>query len=97
VLDRIAKVSEMQEQNLTALTESSSRFLNPRRIGTITAIDLDVADGGYLAAAGPALRAHFLEQGILLRPLGNTIYVMPPYCATGPDLSLVYEAIRSIP
>lgn len=97
VLDRIAKVGEMQEQNLTALTESSSRFLNPRRIGTITAVDLDVADGGYLAAAGPALRAHFLEQGILLRPLGNTIYVMPPYCATGPDLSLVYEAIRSIP
>jgi adenosylmethionine-8-amino-7-oxononanoate aminotransferase len=97
VLERIAKLGDLQEQHLAALATTSPRFKNPRRLGTITAIDLDVADSGYLAAAGPALRAHFLARGILLRPLGNTIYVMPPYCITAPDLALVYEAIRSIP
>jgi adenosylmethionine-8-amino-7-oxononanoate aminotransferase len=97
VRERIAKVSALQEQHLARLAGASPRFRNPRRLGTITALDLDAADGGYLAASGPALRAHFLKQGILLRPLGNTIYVMPPYCVTDRDLALVYEAIASAP
>jgi adenosylmethionine-8-amino-7-oxononanoate aminotransferase len=35
----------------------------------------------------------FLARGVLLRPLGNTIYVMPPYCVTGEELDLVYAVI----
>lgn len=97
VRERIAKVADMQEQHLATLAAASPRLKNPRRLGTLTAIDLDVADGGYLAAAGPALRAHFVAQGVLLRPLGNTIYVMPPYCVTDRDLALVYDAIASAP
>jgi adenosylmethionine-8-amino-7-oxononanoate aminotransferase len=64
-----------------------------RQLGTITALDLAVADGGYFANAGPRLQAFFLERGLLLRPLGNTIYVMPPYCTTAAELDLVYAAI----
>jgi adenosylmethionine-8-amino-7-oxononanoate aminotransferase len=97
VLERIASLGNLQEKHLSALAERNPRFKNPRRLGTITAVDLEVSDAGYLAAAGPALRAHFLAQGVLLRPLGNTIYVMPPYCTTAPDLARVYEAIGSIP
>jgi adenosylmethionine-8-amino-7-oxononanoate aminotransferase len=96
VLDRIARLAELQANGLASLA-SDARFENPRQIGTIAAIDLKVPDTGYLASAGPALRAHFLNHGILLRPLGNTIYVMPPYCTNAADLNLVYEAIRSAP
>ncbi|AHB47954.1 adenosylmethionine-8-amino-7-oxononanoate aminotransferase [Hyphomicrobium nitrativorans NL23] len=96
VLDRIAAVSEMQLSQIAALADDA-RFANPRCLGTIGAIDLRVPDGGYLAAAGPALRAHFLNNGVLLRPLGNTIYVMPPYCVTADDLARAYGAIREIP
>ena len=46
-------------------------------------------------SVGPRLYALFLERGVLLRPLGNTIYVMPPYCITGDELDLVYDAIRA--
>ena len=96
VLERIAKLSEMQGEHLATLADDPA-FENPRRLGTVAAVDLKVADSGYLASAGPALRAHFLEHDVLLRPLGNTIYVMPPYCTTAADLSLVYAAIRSAP
>jgi adenosylmethionine-8-amino-7-oxononanoate aminotransferase len=96
VLERIAALARLQEESLAALADDP-RFETPRRLGTIAAVDVKVPDGGYLAAAGPALRAHFLARGVLLRPLGNTIYVMPPYCTTAADLALVYDAIRSAP
>ena len=70
------------------------RFTNVRQLGTIAALDLVVGDAGYLAAVGPRLLQFFLERGVLLRPLGNTIYVMPPYCITDVELDLVYDAIR---
>jgi len=41
----------------------------------------------------PELMKFFRAQGVLLRPLGNSIYVMPPYCVTAPELDLVYDAI----
>lgn len=96
VLDRIGRLADLQAAALATLSDDP-RFENPRRIGTIAAVDLKVADAGYLASAGLTLRAHFLARGVLLRPLGNTIYVMPPYCTTGADLSFVYDAIRSAP
>ena len=96
VLERVTRLAEMQRAHIAALAEDP-RFENPRTLGTIAAIDLRVPDGGYLAAAGPALRAHFLAEGVLLRPLGHTIYVMPPYCVTATDLARAYEAIRNIP
>lgn len=96
VLDRIAGLAKLQAGELASLAKDA-RFENPRRIGTIAAVDLKVTDAGYLASAGPALRAHFLAHDVLLRPLGNTIYVMPPYCTTAADLALVYDAIRTAP
>ena len=65
-----------------------------RRQGTIAALDLNVPDPGYLAGLGPDLTAFFQARGLLLRPLGNTIYVMPPYCVTAAELGLVYDAVR---
>jgi adenosylmethionine-8-amino-7-oxononanoate aminotransferase len=90
VLERIAMLGEMQEARLARLR---GRFENVRRLGTITAMDLKVSDPGYLASAAPDLIRFFHARGILLRPLGNTIYVMPPYCVTAEELDLVYNAI----
>ncbi len=50
---------------------------------------------GYLSDAGPQLKSFFRKQGVLLRPLGNVIYLMPPYCVTPLDLDLVYDAIHA--
>lgn len=64
-----------------------------RVLGTIMALDVDAADRGYLSGLGPALRTFALERGVLLRPLGNTIYLLPPYCTTEKGLTLAYDVI----
>jgi len=96
VLDKIAALTLAQEERLGAL-RSHPAFSDARQIGTITALDLKVSDAGYLASAGLQLMQRFLERGVLLRPLGNTIYVMPPYCITPDELDLVYAAIAEAP
>ena len=66
---------------------------NVRVLGTVLALELVAPGGGYLSAVGPALHRAARERGVLLRPLGNTVYVLPPYCATGDDLQTAYDAI----
>jgi adenosylmethionine---8-amino-7-oxononanoate aminotransferase len=92
VRDRIAALGAWQEERLAPFRDDP-RFAEVRRLGTITALDLKVPDPGYLAGIGLELMAFFLARGVLLRPLGNTIYVMPPYCMTAEELDLVYAAI----
>ena len=91
VLQRIADLSARQQARLDAL----SGVTDKRRIGTIAAMEVAVGDGGYLAAIGPRLLKHFRERDVLLRPLGNTVYVMPPYCIEDAELDAVYEAIAT--
>jgi adenosylmethionine-8-amino-7-oxononanoate aminotransferase len=92
VLARVADVAAMQD-NALAPFRIDQRFRNVRRTGTTTAMDLDVRDTGYLADIGPRLLAFFGSKNVLVRPLGNTIYVMPPYCVTQADLDEIYAAI----
>ena len=93
---RLKAVAAMQSERLAALARDD-RFADARQTGTIAAIDLKVEAAGYLAAVGQRLRAHALERGVLLRPLGNTVYVMPPYCITGDQMDRVWEAISGFP
>jgi adenosylmethionine-8-amino-7-oxononanoate aminotransferase len=64
-----------------------------RQIGTIAAIELD-APAGYLSDIGRELAAYALEEGVLLRPLGNVAYCLPPYCITDAELDLVYGVMH---
>ncbi|WP_027515962.1 adenosylmethionine--8-amino-7-oxononanoate transaminase [Bradyrhizobium sp. WSM1417] len=90
---RVASVGTMQEEALE-LFRADRRFEKVRRTGTIAALDLKASDAGYLAELGPKLQAFFKQRNLLLRPLGNTIYVMPPYCVTAADLDEIYSSIR---
>lgn len=91
---RLDALAAMQTERLARFA-GDARFENIRQCGTIAALDLKVGRGGYLAADGPRMRAHFMAEGVLLRPLGNTVYLLPPYCVTGADLDLAYGAIDS--
>jgi adenosylmethionine---8-amino-7-oxononanoate aminotransferase len=92
VRERITDLAERQAQALAPLALLPG-LSNARQSGTITAIDVDVPGGGYLSEIGPKLLAFFTSRNLLLRPLGNSIYVMPPYCIDDTDLAAVYVAI----
>jgi adenosylmethionine-8-amino-7-oxononanoate aminotransferase len=63
-------------------------------LGTVAAFELAAEGEGYLAGIGRALAAHALERDVLLRPLGDTCYLLPPYCTTDEDLAHAYDVIR---
>jgi adenosylmethionine-8-amino-7-oxononanoate aminotransferase len=92
VRDRIASLAKRQTQALSALAGHRA-VQNPRQCGTIAALELGEARGAYLSDLGPQLLARFREADVLLRPLGNTVYVMPPYCISDDDLAAVWAAI----
>jgi adenosylmethionine-8-amino-7-oxononanoate aminotransferase len=93
VRDRIATLAAMQAERLDMLGRYC-HFDNPRTLGTIAALDLKSGEAaGYLDTLAPRLMAFFQTRGVLLRPLGNTVYVMPPYCITREQLGQVWDAI----
>lgn len=66
----------------------------PRITGTIAAFNVETQDAGYTSSVGPRLKQFFHERGLLLRPLGNVLYLLPPYCITEDELRQAYAVIR---
>lgn len=92
VAERIATLAQRQAAGLARLAGVPG-VANARQCGTIIAVDYEGSGSGYLAGLGPKLLAFFREQDLLVRPLGNTAYVMPPYCIEAEDLTRVHEAL----
>ncbi|WP_188056025.1 adenosylmethionine--8-amino-7-oxononanoate transaminase [Sphingosinithalassobacter sp. CS137] len=92
VRERVATLAARQAERLAAAA-TLPNVANPRALGTIAALDIAVPDAGYLSDLAPRLLAHFREAGVLLRPLGNTLYVMPPYCIGEADLDAIWGEI----
>jgi len=65
----------------------------PRVLGTVAAFDLEAGEG-YLAPVGPELAAFARARGVLLRPLGNVVYLLPPYCVTPDEIGGVYDVVH---
>jgi len=67
---------------------------NIRQLGTLVAFD--VVTSGASSYANPVkhtIQAVCLERGVFLRPLGEVVYILPPYCITNAELQRVYQAI----
>jgi len=72
------------------------RVADIRGLGAIRAVELRSADGGYLSDVGARLRVAALKRGVLLRPLGNVLYAMPPLCLTDEEADLIGEVMVDI-
>ncbi|HEX8446609.1 MAG TPA: adenosylmethionine--8-amino-7-oxononanoate transaminase [Sphingomonas sp.] len=95
VLARVTDLGRRQQARLDRIAAHPA-IANPRRLGTIAAFELIDRGGrpdGYLSAIGPALMAHAGARDILLRPLGDSVYIMPPYCIDDADLDAIYAAV----
>jgi len=68
---------------------------NLRRLGTIVAFEINTTEkDDYLHNIGFEFTRYCLENGVYLRSLGNTIYIMPPYCITKKELKKIYKVIK---
>jgi adenosylmethionine-8-amino-7-oxononanoate aminotransferase len=77
-------------------TWSGEQVRNLRSMGTIMALEIVQGKDEYLNNIGMAITQKALQKGVYLRPLGNTVYIMPPFCITKQELQLVYKAITEI-
>ncbi len=75
--------------------ENHEKVGNVRVKGVILAIDLQLKIERY-GNLRDELYRFFLERGVLLRPLGNTIYVLPPYVITNLQLQKIYDTITEV-
>ncbi len=66
-----------------------------RHLGTIGAVDIE-GPPGYFSTLGPRLYEAALRRGVLLRPLGNVLYAVPPYCVTDEEIALIYETMERL-
>jgi adenosylmethionine---8-amino-7-oxononanoate aminotransferase len=92
VFDRITTIAKINAERLAHL-RGMHQVGDARQIGTIGAIELVAEDPGYLSAMRPKLYGFFLDRGVLLRPLGNVVYVLPPLVIEPNELHRVYDVI----
>jgi len=90
---RLTMIEGVHRERLVRLTHHP-RLTWPRVCGTIGAVTIGGSEQGYNAALGNRLKAFFLERGLLIRPLGPVIYLLPPFCVSSEELHRAYDAIE---
>jgi adenosylmethionine-8-amino-7-oxononanoate aminotransferase len=90
-LERIAHINKRHKAELAELTARPD-VTRPRLIGSILAFDVKTAVG-YQSAESRHLRDWYLAHGLNIRPLGPTLYLMPPYCITDEELTRAYSGL----
>jgi adenosylmethionine---8-amino-7-oxononanoate aminotransferase len=95
---------EQCRQQIEAIVLSHASFANTiighpfvkqvRQQGTIVAVELNTAENSsYFNNIQSKAYQYYLSKGIFLRPLGNIVYIMPPYCITADELEKVYRTV----
>lgn len=91
--EAIDRISEQHKTFIKYLMKPK-QVKDLRSCGTILAIELDADDAGYTSSLKEKIYDFFMARDILLRPLGNVIYILPPYVITSDELDQIYEAIQ---
>lgn len=92
--DKIKIIQEIHQERVVQLT-TTGKIQHGRVQGTIAAMDVKM-DSKYGSSISQQFRKAFLDVGLNLRPLGNVIYLMPPYCITPEQLHRAYDKIEQI-
>ena len=90
-LGRIARI-EARHRELLPVLHARSDLTRPRVLGTVLAFDLK-SGAGYQSPRSQSLKAWFLAKGLNIRPLGSTVYLLPPYCITDTELARAYAGL----
>ena len=86
---------EQRHREFAQELQREGELSDVRVCGTILAFNRKSRSGsGYLSSAAKGVTQFFLERGVLLRPLGDVLYVLPPYCTSDGELEKIYGTIR---
>jgi adenosylmethionine-8-amino-7-oxononanoate aminotransferase len=89
------KMIEDAHQQFKLKIETNPKLKDVRVRGTIIAFELNTDEHThYLNNASQSITDFFLQKGILLRPLGNVFYILPPYVITKQELNYIYSSIE---
>lgn len=88
VLGKVKKINNFYNKQ-------KDRFKNSRILGDIFAFDIDGKENDYMANDAIKLYDFYRKNNVLLRPLGNTVYVMPPYCISEESLTYVFDLMEN--
>jgi adenosylmethionine-8-amino-7-oxononanoate aminotransferase len=96
-LGRVAELQRLFAGRL-AVISALPGVARVRGVGALAVVELDApageSDAGYLDARGPRLAQEFLDRGVLLRPLGNVVYFLPPYAVTDDECHRVFDVVE---
>lgn len=93
-IERIGRQHREFAASLAAEFPASTK--NIRSLGTLFAFEIVQGKDEYLNNIGKEITLKALASGVYIRPLGNTVYLMPPYCITEEELNRVYEVVREV-
>ncbi|MBS1579796.1 MAG: adenosylmethionine--8-amino-7-oxononanoate transaminase [Bacteroidetes bacterium] len=80
----------------TLSQNKNNAIKNIRVLGTIVAFEINSGNDEYLNNISTTITQNAMQMGVYIRPLGNTVYIMPPYCITENELEKIYEVILNI-
>ena len=86
-LSHTTHLARLAEQGLIA---------RPRHHGTVAAFDVPGLKGTPDGVVGSRLKREFRARGLVIRPLGRVVYILPPYCITDDELSFVWNEIEDV-
>lgn len=86
---------EEQHQLFVKRIKGHPKVSEVRSIGVILAVDLKNKMDRY-GKSRDELYHYFMNRGVNLRPLGNTVYTLPPYVITKAELNTIYGAIEAL-
>jgi adenosylmethionine-8-amino-7-oxononanoate aminotransferase len=87
----------MWHENLANILREDKYVTNVRQQGTILAFDISInGENSYFSSVRDKAYQFFLERGVLLRPLGNTIFINAPYCLSKGEYEKIRVAIHEL-
>jgi adenosylmethionine-8-amino-7-oxononanoate aminotransferase len=93
-MDNIQRIKNAHEQFAMKIKDHP-KIRTVRQTGAILAMEWETGnDTSYFNSLRDTLYRYFLAAGIILRPLGNIVYILPPYCITNEDLAYIYAKIE---
>lgn len=93
-LENLERIEKIQMESSESFRKRSD-IIDVRTCGSMAAIEIDGGIDAYLSEFSTRLANELLKKGLFIRPLGNIIYLLPPYCSSNNDLKFAWDLLQT--